>query len=468
MKITLKNHIEITDIDEQEQELIEMLCTHDNPKFEEAKKQGRYTGKILREIKTFSRVDDGLVVPIGTLSWLETGLYDNEPTTREKQDDGFIPDLSHWPEIDDQRNSHPVTIPFMGELRPYQEAFVQNLINAEGGVGGVGVAATGAGKTVSGIALAARLGQRCLILVNSGALATQWQAAGKQFTGLEFGMIGGGKNTQGEQFTIGLVQTLVNRNLSALDYGLVIADECHNAPASQFYTVINGINAQYKYGLSATPQRRDSMEFMIHAALGEITATIEADQLMGKVLPVEVRTINIDFDGEVNDWNGFVKTLIDDDSRNDWIIRLARQQVRPTIILCSQVRHCEILTTLAAEAGLKPLLIHGQLQAKVRAERMAAAQTARLIIGTAQLMGEGLDIPHLEVLIFAAPMSAVIEKAGEPAATKLIQSIGRCRRPFKGKTHAIVYDLIDRCGFGIAAAKKRGQIYRLQGFEVGA
>lgn len=445
MKLLIKAKIEITDISDFEQELIELSCIHANPRYVEAQRQGYSTRSIPRLIRLFERTGQGLTVPIGLLDELRDGVFDE----------------SNTPEIDDQRNSHPVVIPFTGQLRGYQERFITEAIDAQGGVM---VAATGAGKTVSGIALAARLGQRCLILVKSRDLAEQWQEAIKRFTGLDCGLIGGGKSVERQQFTIGLVQSLVKRDLSQLDYGLVIADECHNAPASQFYQVINGINARYKYGLSATPQRRDSMEFMIFASLGEICAEIEPGQLDGKVLPVVVQPIEIGFKGAVDSWGSFINALIDDEYRNRFIVGLARQQTAPTIILCSQVRHCEILTTLTAEAGLKPLLIHGQLSAKVRAERMVAAQDAQLIVGTSQLLSEGIDIPGLQVLIFAAPMSAVIDKEGDPAATKLIQSIGRCRRPYPGKERALVIDIVDKCGFGIAAYKKRRQIYNLQGF----
>jgi superfamily II DNA or RNA helicase len=366
-------------------------------------------------------------------------------------------------EIDDQRNTHPVKIPFHGVLRAYQDHFVSNAHHFEGGVL---VAATGSGKTVAGIALASRLMQRCLILVKSSDLANQWLDAINQFTGLEAGLIRRGKKTEGAQFTVALVQSLIKMDVSSLNYGMLIADECHNAPANQFYTVINALNCRYKYGLSATPQRRDSLEFMIHAALGEIVAEIDEDQLSGKVLPVKVRTIQHPFSGNPESWNDFINILINDDARNDLIISQARLQTKPTIILCSQVRHCEILTTLAQQAGLKPLLIHGQLPDKIRAARMLEAEKARLIIATAQLLGEGINLPPLEVLLFATPMSAVIDKEGDPAATKLIQSIGRIRRPYPGKSFAYVIDLVDRCGFGIATYRKRAQIYKLQGWQV--
>jgi superfamily II DNA or RNA helicase len=438
MKLILSNKIAITDLDDFEQELIESSNTHHNPKFFEAQIQGRYTGNIDRKIKLFERIKTGLIIPIGCL-W--------------QVDD----------EIDDQRNTHPVNIPFTGVLREYQRELVTTALDYDCGVL---VAATGSGKTVAGIALTSLLGQRCLILVKSGDLATQWLQAIEQFTGLKAGLICGGKNTQGAQFTVGLVQSLVKRDLSTFDYGLVIADECHNCPACQFYTVINGLNCRYKYGLSATPQRRDCLEFMIHACLGQIVGEISEDELQGKVLPVKVRTIQHPFSGNPESWGDFINILIDDDSRNEVIINLARQQTKPTIILCSQVRHCEILTTMAQQAGLKPLLVHGQLPDKVRTARMLAAQDARLIIGTAQLLGEGIDLPPLEVLIFASPMSAVVAKQGDPAATKLIQSIGRCRRPFPGKTFAHVYDLVDRCGFGVSAFNKRRKIYKLQGWSI--
>ena len=444
MKFSLKNHIEIMVIEGYQDDDIEYLTTFDNPKYAEAVKQKRSVRLIDPKIYLLAYdEDDNTIVPIGLL----------EALLKE------FPDC----EVVDQRNTHPVKIPFSGMLRPYQETFISDAIKARVGVL---VAPTGAGKTVSGIALAARLGQRTLILVKSGDLATQWQEAVKQFTGLDCGLIGAGKNTEGAQFTVGLVQSLVKRDLSGFNYGLVIADECHNAPANQFYAVINGLDAKYKYGLSATPQRRDSMEFMIHAALGEIVSQIKQSDLDGQVLPVKIETINHDFEGCPESWNDFINILIDDDSRNQIIIALAKQQTRPTIILCSQVRHCEILTTLAQQAGLVPLMIHGGLPAKIRAERMTQAHNARLVIGTSQLLSEGIDLPPLEVLIFASPMSAVVVKEGAPAATKLIQSIGRCRRPYPGKLFAKVYDLVDRCGFGISAYRKRAQIYNLQGWSI--
>ncbi len=446
MKITLSNQIEIQTTPDNEQQIIEQF-TFANPKYQDAISFGRSTRGIDRYLYLVEREENKpiprLMAPMGILDYLLTTFK---------------------PEVIDQRNEALVSIPFTGTLRPYQETFVNDAMITKGGLM---VAATGSGKTVCGIAMAARLKQRTLILVKSKDLAEQWRGAIKQFTGLDAGLIGGGKNIEGKQFTIGLTQTLCKRDLSQLEYGLVIADECHNLPSNQAYTVMNGLNAKYKYGLSATPQRRDNMEFMIHAVLGNICASIQQDQLQGKVLPVHVSAIQVPFDAEVDSWTEFLNVLVDDEQRNQVIVERAVKASTSmgTIILCSQVRHCELLGGLCTEAGAKPLVLHGQLPTKARVERMSKAQDAPLIIGTLSLLSEGIDLPHLSALIFAAPVSAVIDK-DNPAATRLIQSIGRCRRPYQGKTKAYVLDIIDQCGFGVSAWHKRATIYQQQGFEV--
>ncbi len=332
--------------------------------------------------------------------------------------------------------------------------------------GGVIVAPTGAGKTTMSIELASRLGERCLILVKSKDLAAQWIGAIKKFTGLDCGIIGGGKWLEGEQFTVATVQTLIKHE-GGLDYGLVIVDECHNVPAMQAYTVINCQHAKYRFGLSATPQRRDGLEMMIHAALGPVAAEIKQNEVEGAVLPVIVATLNYAFPGNPKSWTDFIAQLADDPERNRLIVNSAIKSSRSvgTAVLTSTIEHAEKLHALIEQDGIKALLLHGQLSKKLREERMAAASENRLIVGTLSLLSEGIDWPHVGAVIFASPVSAEVNRE-TPAATRLLQSIGRARRPFPGKQLAYVLDIVDKCRFGISAGRKRQQIYHQQGFEV--
>lgn len=444
MKIRLNQQIEIEASVANEQAITAQL-TFNNPKHNEALQFGRSTRGLDPQISLISHSESGkFLAPMGALDYLLQTFN---------------------PDVIDERNTAPVDISFTGTLRGYQEQFIGNAINAGGGQM---VAATGSGKTVSGIAMAARLQQRTLILVKSKDLAKQWKGEIKEYTGLDAGLIGGGKYAEGAEFTVALTQTLSKRDLSLLNYGLVIADECHNLPAKQAYTVMTGLNCKYKYGLSATPQRRDNMEVMISGAIGEVCAEVKPDELQGKVLPVQVSTLHVPFNESVDSWADFLNVLVEDEQRNKLICEGAIKSARKmgTIVLCAQVRHCELLASYCIDFGVKPLVLHGQLSAKVRAERMEAAPEAQLIIGTLSLLSEGIDLPHLSALIFASPVSAAIDKA-IPSATRLIQSIGRCRRPYPNKYKAYVLDIIDGCGFGVSAWNKRKTIYQQQGFVVG-
>jgi len=294
MKATLSNQIHLSCLTTAQSEVIQQALTFRNPKHVEAQQQGPTYG-IPRILELFEIVPGGLVIPRGVS--LPSGVT----------------------EIDDQRNSYPVVIGSTIQPRAYQERCIKRAIHQGSGVI---VAPTGSGKTTMGIEIAARLGQRCLILVKSLDLAKQWQDAIKRFTGFDAGLIGGGKWQEGEQFTIGLVQTLVKQD-SGLDYGLVIVDECHNIPAAQAYEVINRQAAKYRYGLSATPQRRDNMEFMIHAVLGGIVAEVEAHEVGGAVLPVTISTIQHNFIGNPESWTDFINLLALDDERNRVIVASA-------------------------------------------------------------------------------------------------------------------------------------------------
>ena len=415
MKARLSDKIYLSELSRSESSEIKKALTFSNPKYLDAVKFNRSTYGITRQLELFEDNDNELIVPRG-----------------------FNVSMFGHVEIQDERNSHPVTINTTIKLRSYQERVIRLALYHGGGVI---VAPTGSGKTTMGIELASRLGERCLILVKSIDLATQWRDSIKLFTGLECGLIGGGKYIEGKEFTVGLVQTLV-KNKQNLDYGLVIVDECHNAPASQAYEVINHQSAKYRYGLSATPERRDGLEFMIYASLGAVIAKVEAHEVEGSVLPVTVSTLKYNFMGNPETWVQFINQLSEDSERNQIIVNSAIKSslIVGTAVLTGTIKQAETLHNLVnAYAGINALLLHGQLPKKQREQGMMDAPQHNLIIGTLALLSEGIDWPHIGAIIFASPVSAEIDR-DTPTATRLVQSIGRGRRPFEGKVRTKVLD----------------------------
>lgn len=252
MKATLSDRLYLTGLTDEQTDQIKQASTFRNPKYDEALQFGRSTRSIPFSLGLFEDTPEGLAIPRG-----------------------HPPDWLKNCEIQDDLNSRPMRIITSIESRLYQERVIRLAVDHGGGVI---IGPTGTVKITIGIELAARLGERCLILVKSPGLAKQWQAAIKKFTGLDCGLIGGGKWQEGDAFTVGLTQTLVKHE-SSLDYGLVIVDECHTIPAAQAYTVINRQAAKYRFGLSETLQRRDNLEFMINAALGAVVAEVKADEV---------------------------------------------------------------------------------------------------------------------------------------------------------------------------------------------
>ena len=150
---------------------------------------------------------------------------------------------------------------------------------------GILVMPPGAGKTVSAIEAVIRRGQKTLVLVHTKDLKEQWLNRFKTFTGITPGVIDD-KNFDTEQpVIIGMVQTLTGRRLTEdflKSFGCVILDEGHHAPASTFERLINQFPARYRYGLTATPERRDGLTFMLHGGFGPILYEVKRDELFSE------------------------------------------------------------------------------------------------------------------------------------------------------------------------------------------
>ncbi|CAK0775983.1 ATP-dependent DNA helicase UvsW [Gammaproteobacteria bacterium] len=441
-EIRLDGNITISGTEPESTRRVMEANTYANPKYSEAIRQGRSVRWIDHEIRTYQETDCGLVLPRGYLSELRTF----EPNCR----------------IEDHRTDAVASFPAPQgvTLRPYQLTAVEEALKAEQGII---QAPTGSGKTVMGMSLLARLNRRALVLTHSTELAKQWQEVIRQRLGIEAGIIGGGKWTEGEIITVAMLQTL-HRNPErtrqiAKSYGVTLNDEVHHVCATTFAEVLSWLPARYRYGLSATPHRRDGLDVLIHRVVGPTLARVEkADvEQAGGTVPAVVKVIESGFvPGYVESWGEFVDSLIGDDGRNRLIIAMAEKAATamPTLVLVERIEHAE---TLAALASVPCVMVHGGLPAKERTTAMAAISGARLTIGTVGMLGEGLDVSGWGALVLASPISSKV---------RLNQAIGRILRPHMGKTRGYVADILDKHPLALASFKKRHAIYRDQRIQV--
>jgi len=79
------------------------------------------------------------------------------------------------------------------------------------------------------------------------------------------------------------------------------------------------------------------------------------------------------------------------------------------------------------------------------------------LVSTASLIGEGLDLPALDTLFMALPISF----------KGRVQYVGKLHRPSEGKKDVLVYDYVDsHCAMTLKMHKNRLRAYRYVGYAV--
>lgn len=418
--------------------------TFRNPKYESTEKLGYSTWNIEPFVYTYTSRGNALVVSRGFAREFMDILNKND-----------IECL-----LEDKRTCpHCEYPPLAGiTLRSYQQKAVDESANKGQGVL---VATTGAGKTIMGLELIRRRKTTALIIVHKKELAAQWSKEIKRLFGFEPGIIGDGKFEIGERITIAMAQTLAKREEQCKElvrsWGLILVDECHHAPADQFSTVINWMPARYRYGLSATPTRRDGLDCIIFRTIGPIIAQVPKAEVVakGSVIAAKVNIVRTEFNpGIVNNWHEYLNA-INCAERNMLIIGLIPKD-KSTLILVDRVIHAEDLSSILRNLGIDHILAHGTLPTEERSTLMQRIKHSSLTVGTCGLLGEGLDVAHWDTLIMASPISSEV---------KLMQAVGRIVRPAKDKDVAIVYDLHDDSGLSGSSLKKRIELYKKHGIR---
>lgn len=416
--------------------------TFENPIFLSNEQNHRSNWNTSPTIETYCFEGENLVLPRGYARDLLNICHENDIT----------------PNIQDDRISQPCTYPNELKgivLRPYQQRAVESAMKYEQGVV---IAPTGSGKSLTGLEIIRQHMQKALLIVHRQELALQWAEVIKERLGIEPGMIVGDSWTIGEQITIGMTQTLASREndtkaISNL-FGCILIDEAHHTPSSTFFDVIGLFEAKFRYGLSASPNRRDGLEMIIYRSLGPIIEEIARSEVEGveATVPVTVVAIETGFDpGQVNSWHEYLDSLTCNAERNILIISLTQQSYGATLILVDRTEHAEQLSDMMKRREIDHILAHGNLSKKDRSEAMGRIKTSKVTIGTSSLLGEGLDVASWGTLIMGSPISSEI---------KLLQNIGRIVRSAPGKEKAVVFDLKDRCAFSGASFNKRFEIYR--------
>ena len=365
---------------------------------------------------------------------------------------------------DKTTKGEPIDVSFNGVLRPEQQDAVAALLAHRCGTLH---AVTAFGKTVTATALIAEKKVSTLILVTTRALLEQWRkrleeflitdfqapepqkGRGRRKKFQQFGALSSTENTLNGKIDIALLQSCISDNEVkpfVRDYGMVIVDECHHAPAVNFERVLKEVNAEYVYGLTATPIRKDGHQPIIFMQCGEIryssdtTAKEQAQSFQQLLIPRFTTYRPLDIDG--NNYNQVLDALIEDVQRNKLIINdviASLKENRSPIILTARTSHVDLLVDECRKICPNVMRLVGNDSAKTKREVMsqlaAIPDNAPLVVvATGKYVGEGFDLPRLDTLMLALPVSW---------KGLIAQYAGRLHRDYAGKSEVRIYDYVD-------------------------
>lgn len=366
---------------------------------------------------------------------------------------------------------------FKGKLRPQQRQAVTSIGNH---YLGMICAHTGFVKTVVGCALIAKRQARTLVIVPTENIAKQWQQTCLKFLNIQetpfeertgtgrlirkkkVELISGKRNRPSHLVDIVNYRKLArmsaeDRRAFYQNYGQIIIDECHHISAVTFEKVLVQANVKFIVGLTATPERKDSLEKFMHYRCGQICFSGSSEeQLIPRYLYVRYTGMN-SFSDNTN-YAQKINNLVSDDSRNNQIVDDLMQAIsekRHILLLSDRIKHLTILNDLLKKKECQNVyLITGSSH-----RQLAMPQTSDpfIILSTNKYVGEGFDLKTLDTLFLVLPFSWM-------GNTK--QYLGRLERGLDNKDELRVYDYVDIADDTFAKMfQKRVRVYKKLNYE---
>lgn len=438
LKIVLHDslYVEFEGLSKSFLNLLKRMASFYNPEFYMRQKQRLSTFNTPRIVSTYDLNERYIVLPRGLL----------EPLRRL----GAKHKIKL--EIQDKRLIEKTTIPSLSlELREQQVDVFNSLIQFDYSLL---IAPPGFGKTTVASAIIANRSVKTLILVNKTALIDQWKERLMSYfevDGKAIGLLGKGKNTLNGSLDIATLQSLKNRPELIEEYSQIIIDEAHHIPAVSFEIPLKRFKGKYVVGLSATPKRKDGMEPIMRLQCGEIVHEIKKSTSKRH----QLKTVPTQYDTLLSHFSMILSELSEDNERNQLIVNeIKTLQHRKVLVLSERIEHLNHLYHALKRENIDALLLYGAMGTKMKREQFAQTTDASIILSTSSYIGEGIDIGHLDTVVFTMPISY---------DQRMVQYLGRIGR--QGQ-ECLAIDFIDhQVSLLKSSFTKRLKGYKKMGYD---
>jgi superfamily II DNA or RNA helicase len=330
---------------------------------------------------------------------------------------------------------------FAGSLRPSQQEVVDSYTKD-----GMICLQTGGGKTVCALYIASVIKLKTLIVVHNTFLKDQWVDRIKAFLPkVSIGSIQGDTIDVDKDIIIAMIQSITLKDYPKETFrgiGLTIIDECHHIASEVFVQAFQKITAKHMLGLSATPDRKDGLMYVIEWFLGpilyksentdKVDANIQVEVYQHDPADLEFNRVLLNAQGVMN-VAGMVNKLAEYKPRTTMLVTILKDVLeqdpdRQILVLSDRVQHCkDIFEELHSEDAC---ILAQTVPAETRSEY---CRTKKILIATYSMCKEGFDVSSLNTLMMATPRPDID------------QIIGRILRIEKSKRtiHPLILDIVD-------------------------
>lgn len=362
---------------------------------------------------------------------------------------------------------------FNGSLRAEQHAPVDAFVEASQDptkLGGIISVGCGFGKTVLGLYLAAQFQVKTIVICHKEFLINQWKERIAQYLPLaRVGLIKAKTiDVEDRDIVLASLQSIAMKEYDASvfeGFGFVIADEAHHLSAEVFSQALPKVTSQYMLGLSATLDRKDGLRKVFEWFLGrpvyQLKKRSDAEMVVDVISYYDPHP---DYGRERVFWNGkknvpqMINAICGYMPRNEMMLDtlenlLKREPGRRVLVLSDRRNHLVALNKMIQKRNLGTT---GFYVGGMKEQQLKDSESKDIILATLSMVSEGFDVPVLNTLLLASPVSSIEQPSGRIQRQK---ACDRSHIPY-------MIDVWDNFSIFHGQGKRRQEFYRKMGYDI--
>ena len=324
-----------------------------------------------------------------------------------------------------------ISVGFVGKLREAQMEPVNNFLEAARNprkMGGIISVPCGFGKTIMSLYIACALKKKTMFISHKDFLNQQFIETVKEFApAASIGIIKQNKvDVENKDFIIASLQSLAMRDYDSKifeDIGFVIIDEVHHTGAQVFCRAFKKLNTPIILGLSATLNRKDGMRKVFEYYIGGSVYSIKNKEYTDVIVNIHKYYVpDIEYSAIKKMWNGkeniaaMINNICSYKPRTEYIITvlielLKNEPDRRVLILSERRNQLKSIEDYIVEKNIANK-DYGYYVGGMKQEQLNISSGKQIILATFQLASEGFNVPTLNTVIFASPISDIQQSIG--------------------------------------------------------